>query len=121
VVTIVRRDSLKKLTWKTDDVVIGVQNIANQITHDLKINAKNYMTNRIFEVKSLKEAKKLIKQKAGIVELLWCGKEECGHKLEESIEARLLGFPLKLTNSIEGHCIICGKKTVNFVRVAQAY
>lgn len=121
VVTLVRRDNLKKRTWKMDDVINGVQMLADEITRDLKANAKKYMNGRIYRVNRLGEAKSLLKRRAGIVELPWCGKDECGHALEEEVEARLLGFPEDTTEKIDEKCAICEEQADNVVRVALAY
>jgi prolyl-tRNA synthetase len=120
-VTIVRRDTLKKQQWKMDDAVAGVEALAEEIARDLKANAEARMRERIYRVSHLGEAKSLLKRKAGIVEVPWCGKDECGHSLEEQVEARLLGFPEDTTEKAEGKCLICGEPAVNVVRVALAY
>jgi prolyl-tRNA synthetase len=121
VVTIARRDSLKKQTWKMDDVVSAVERLAEEITGDLRTNAAAWMKERVYRVNSLGEAKTLLKRRAGIVEVAWCGKEECGHSLEEAVEARLLGFPEDSTEKVDGKCLVCGEPANNVVRVAQAY
>jgi prolyl-tRNA synthetase len=121
VVTVVRRDTLKKQTWKMDDVVSAVQTFAEEMNRDLKANAEAWMNERVYRVDNLSEAKSLLKRKAGIVEVLWCGKDECGHSLEETVEARLLGFPEDTTEKVDGKCLVCGEKAVNVVRVALAY
>ena len=79
------------------------------------------MNERVYRVDSLSEAKTLLKRKAGIVEVPWCGKDECGHSLEETVDARLLGFPEDTTETVDGKCLICGEKATNVVRVALAY
>jgi prolyl-tRNA synthetase len=121
VVTIVRRDTLKKQTWKMDDVTAAVQKFAEEMTNDLKANASKWMRERVYRVNSLPEAKHLLEKKAGIIEVPWCGKDECGHKLEETVEARLLGFPEDSEETLDGKCMVCGEKAVNVVRVALAY
>jgi prolyl-tRNA synthetase len=121
VVTIVRRHTLKKQTWKMDDAVSAVQTFVEEMTRDLKANAGQWMKERIYSVDSLSEAKRLLAKKSGIVEVPWCGKDECGHSLEEKVEARLLGFPEDTTEKIDGKCLVCGEKAVNVVRVALAY
>ena len=121
VVTIVRRDTLKKQTWKMDDVASAVQTFAEEMAEDLKANASMWMRERIYRVNSLAEAKRLLEKKAGIVEVPWCGKDECGHSLEEAVEARLLGFPEDTTEKVDGKCVVCGEKAVNIVRIALAY
>ena len=121
VVTIVRRDTLKKQTWKMDDVTAAVQTFAEEMIDDLKANAGRWMKEHIYSVDSLPEAKRLLEKKAGIVEVPWCGKDECGHRLEEMVEVRLLGFSEDSTKKVDGKCLVCGEKAVNVVRVALAY
>jgi prolyl-tRNA synthetase len=121
VVTIVRRDTLKKQTWKMEEVTAAVQTFAEEMTDDLKANASEWMREHIYSVDSLSEAKRLLEKRAGIVEVPWCGKDECGHSLEEMVEARLLGFPEDTTKKVDGKCLVCGEKAVNVVRVALAY
>ncbi|MCW3977437.1 MAG: His/Gly/Thr/Pro-type tRNA ligase C-terminal domain-containing protein, partial [Candidatus Bathyarchaeota archaeon] len=121
VVTIVRRDTLKKQTWKMEEVTAAVQTFAEEMTDDLKANGERWMREHIYSVDSLAEAKRLLEKKAGIVEVPWCGKDECGHRLEDMVEARLLGFPEDSKKKIDGKCIVCGEKAVNIVRVALAY
>jgi prolyl-tRNA synthetase len=121
VVTIVRRDTLEKQTWNMKDIIVGVKTLAEEITNDLKNKGEAFMKERIYRVDNLSEAKSLLKRKTGIVEIPWCGKDKCGHKLEEEVEARLLGFPVNNTKKSDGKCLICKEKAVNFVRVAHAY
>ncbi|MEJ2270894.1 MAG: proline--tRNA ligase [Candidatus Bathyarchaeota archaeon] len=121
VVTIVRRDTLKKQTWKFDEVEEAIRSLSEEIYIDLKTNAKARLGERIYRVNILSEAKSLLKRKAGIVEVPWCGTDNCGHSLEEKVEARLLGFPEDTEEKIEGKCIICGKNAIKIVRVALAY
>ncbi len=121
VVTVVRRDNLKKHPWKMDEVVSAVQNVAEEISRDLKENAKLWEQRRVFRVERLSEAKSLLKRRAGIVEVPWCGNDVCGHSLEDQVEARLLGFPEDTNEKVDGRCVVCGEQAVNVVRVAQAY
>ncbi|MCJ7613165.1 proline--tRNA ligase [Candidatus Bathyarchaeota archaeon] len=121
VVTVVRRDTLKKQAWPMDEAAAAVQTLAEEMGDDLKANAEARMRERVYRVNHLSEAKSLLKRKAGIVEVPWCGKDECGHSLEEMIEARLLGFPEDTNEQIDGKCLVCGEQAVNVVRVALAY
>ena len=121
VVTVVRRDTLTKQPWKMDDATLAVQTFVEEVTNDLKANAKAWMKERIYRVNRLSEAKSLLKKRAGIVEVPWCGKDECGHSLEETVDARLLGFPEDTIQKEDGKCLVCGEQALNVVRVAQAY
>jgi prolyl-tRNA synthetase len=121
VVTIVRRDTLMKQTCKMNNIISAMQKIAEEMTSDLKANAEAWMNEHIYQGSSLFEAKHLLAKRRGIVEIPWCGKNECGHNLEEKVEARLLGSPEDITEKIEDKCLVCGENTVKRVRVALAY
>ncbi len=119
--TFVRRDTLTRQTCKTDeleDVVIG---LLEKMTVDLKEKAWRWMRKHVYRVDDLSRAKQLLKDRAGVVEVFWCGRDECGRNLEEEINARVLGVPEDDEGEIDGHCILCGRKAVQLVRLAQAY
>lgn len=120
-VTIVRRDTLEKQTCKMSELVKTIQGLTNKIMKDLHQKTWEWMNKRVYRVNNLEEVKKLMAKREGIVEVLWCGKVECGHKLEETAEARVLGVPLDVKEKIDGKCGICGKNASSVVRVAIAY
>ena len=119
--TIVRRDTLEKQTCKVDELVTAVQELVGQMANDLRQKASQWMKSRVHRVDSLREARGLLEKRAGIIEVLWCGKTECGHELEEEVDARVLGVPVDVEEKVDGKCVVCGRKAVNVVRVALAY
>ena len=78
------------------------------------------MMSRVFAVKSVEEANEVVKARKGIAELPWCGREECGLTLEESLDARVLGFPVDEIR-VEGKCINCDRDATNILRIAKTY
>ena len=104
-----------------DDVVSAVETFAKEIASDLRTNAVAWMKERIYRINNLDEAKTILEKRMGIVEVPWCGKDKCGHSLEEAVEARLLGFPEDTKEKVDGKCLICGESANNVVRVALAY
>jgi prolyl-tRNA synthetase len=120
-VTIVRRDTLEKQTCKADKVVAFVKKTMETMTEDMRERAWRWMNEHVYRVDKLEEANRLLKKRAGIVEVLWCGKEDCGHKLEEEVNARVLGTPVDLKEKVTGNCVVCGKRAKDIVRVAVAY
>lgn len=118
---IVRRDTLEKQTCKIDELVTVIQPLAAQITKDMRQKTWQWMKDHVHRVENLQEAKRLIEERAGIVEVFWCGNAECGHELEGEINARVLGIPLDVEEKVDGKCVVCGRKAVNVVRVALAY
>jgi prolyl-tRNA synthetase len=120
-VTIVRRDTLERQSFKIDSVETAVKELMEKITIDIQQKAWQWMSQHIYRVNSLEEASKLLKKRAGIIEALWCGNPECGHKLEEEVNARVLGIPQDLEEKIDGKCVACGKKAEDLLRAAIAY
>ncbi len=118
---VVRRDTFEKEAYKVSDLQKQLSRIMKKMSKEMREKAWQWMKARIHRVNSLEEANKLIAKKAGVVELLWCGKAECGHKLEESVKASLLGTPVDTEGKVKGKCVVCDKRAVNLVRVAIAY
>ena len=120
-VIIVRRDTLNREACEMTSLTYRLPEIIHQMEIDLRMKAWEWMNKRIHKVTTLGEANELLRKRAGIVELLWCGDDECGRKLEEQVKAKLLGTPLDVEEKAEGECVVCGKKTSTLVRVAVAY
>lgn len=120
-VMIVRRDTLEKQTCKTSDAVKTVSDLLDTMMEDMRKKGWQWMNEHVHRVGSLDEARKLIKKRAGIVETLWCGNAECGHKLGQDLDADVLGTPEDLQEKAKGTCVICGKKAEDILRVAVAY
>jgi len=74
------------------------------------------LKNNIHRVFTVDEAKK----KAGIIELPWCGKEECALEIEAMLEGNTLGVPLTDTDCNKV-CPICNKNSVSLMRYAKTY
>jgi prolyl-tRNA synthetase len=120
-VTLVRRDTLEKQTFKADRLLAVVRKTMQTMTEDMREKAWQWMNEHVYRVDTLEEANRLLKKRAGIVEVAWCSKEECGHKLEEQVNARVLGTPVDLNEKVAGNCVVCRKKAKDIVRVAVAY
>jgi len=120
-VTVVRRDTLEKQTVKVDELKKALEKIAKTMSEDMRRRAWEWMNEHVHKVSSLDEAKRLLKRRAGIVEVCWCGREECGRKLEEEVNARVLGTPEDKRERVTGNCVVCGDGAETIVRVAIAY
>jgi prolyl-tRNA synthetase len=120
-VTLVRRDTLEKQTCKVTKLMETVENTMKTMTVDMKQKAWKWMKEHVYRVNTLEEANRLLAERAGIVEVAWCGSENCGHRLEEQVNARVLGTPEDLKEEVKEHCVVCGKRAKEIVRVAVAY
>jgi prolyl-tRNA synthetase len=55
-------------------------------------------------------------------QLAWCGSEECGHAIEQSIDGALLGTPEgrpPIEAPLSGGCIVCGEVSVRWALAAR--
>ena len=120
VVTLVRRDNLSKEVIPRGELVQSVMQLMEKLRSDLRETAWKYLKERTFAVNNLEEAGKLIKARRGIIEVPWCGRDECGSALEESLDARILGSPVERMD-VKGPCINCDKNAISVLRVAKTY
>jgi prolyl-tRNA synthetase len=52
-----------------------------------------------------------------VVQLAWCGSEECGHAVEQAIDGALLGTPEgapPIDAPLTGGCLVCGESSVRW-------
>jgi len=120
-VTIVRRDTMEKQAIKMDTLVATVEKTMKTMAADMKEKAWKWMSEHVYRVDTLEEANQLLAKRAGIIEVAWCGNEDCGHRLEEQVNARVLGIPEDLKEKFSGRCVVCGKSAKSIVRAAVAY
>lgn len=120
-VTVVRRDTLERQTYKINELVTAVQKLMEKMARKMRYKAWQWIRKHVYKVNSLEEAKNLLMQRAGVIEVPWCNRTECGHKLEEELDARVLGTPLDTRERVHGNCVVCQEKAESVVRVAVAY
>jgi prolyl-tRNA synthetase len=120
-VTLVRRDSLRKLTCEKSSLLEYVQKTLIELQKSLRERAWEWLKANIHQVESLDEAKAIINFKGGVVELPWCGEDGCGLQIEKAVEARVLGSPVNLKVKVYGKCPVCGGQGKYIIRVAKAY
>ena len=114
-----RRDTLEGKSVKREELVKEFRNLEDQISADLRKRAWEQFKERVKRFQSLDEAKKFLENRGGIAEVPWCGQDSCGLKIEEQVQARVLGTPLKPEPS--GNCVVCGKPSTNILRIAKTY
>ncbi len=50
----------------------------------------------------------------------WCGEVDCGHQLEDRVEANMLGEP-QYQSFPEAACAVCGRKSSGRTYMARQY
>jgi prolyl-tRNA synthetase len=121
-VTIVRRDTLERETCKIEDMENKLRLTMEKMTMEMRQKAWEWLEKRTYRTGNLEEAKQLIKERAGIIEVPWCGNLECGQQLEEIIDARILGTPEEEKHrKNDDKCILCQKPAESIIRIALTY
>jgi len=115
-VTLVRRDTGEKKAVSQDLSVKKIKEEFIKISKDLYNNAKKILEDNMHRVKTVEEAKKL----KGIIELPWCGTEDCAMEIENILEGNTLGEPIE-NIECKYTCPVCGKPAMTWMRYAKTY
>lgn len=119
---VARRDTLTKDSIGLDELRDRLPSLFTDIFNNLRERAWKWLSSMVHRAESVEEARRLIGERRGIVELPWCGMEDCGKKLEELVDAGVLGSPLEKPEWIKGkRCPVCGRPAVTSVRLAKKY
>ena len=121
---IARRDTMEKFTVERDNIVEEVRKTLDEIHENLYSRAKEFLEGHIKRVDTIEEAKEVFEDRRGVVEIPWCGSEECGLKMEEELDAKMLGvpYPEEKAKAPEGKkCPVCGREAKFIARFARTY
>ncbi|MCK9565412.1 MAG: proline--tRNA ligase [Methanothrix sp.] len=117
VVTLVRRDGAKKAA-AMEGLVEAVNREADDLQTALYTKAANLHEDKVRAVAGIEEAK--AQTQVGVALVPWCGEVECGHQLENQVEANMLGEP-QYQRFPEAACAVCGKKSTGRTYMARQY
>ncbi len=118
-VTIVRRDTLEKITVKIDEISEKVTELLKTIQKDMYDKALARRDSMIYEAKNYEEMKEIATTKSGFIKVNWCGNQECEDKIKDDlgIKSRCLIDDEK----VDGPCVCCGKKAVTKIYFGKQY
>ena len=118
-VTLVRRDTLEKITVSFDKAVDKIKELLETIQKDMFDRALKRRNSMIYDVKTYDELLKTAKEKKGFIKINWCGNYECEEqiKIDTSFKSRCLIEDEDIT----GPCTVCGKKAVTRLYVGKQY
>jgi prolyl-tRNA synthetase len=115
-ITLVRRDTSEKTNIKQDAIEEKIKKELEKISNDLFKKAKKIIGENTHRVQTIEEAKK----HTGIVELPWCGTQNCALEIENILDGNTLGEPIE-NNECKNPCPICGKHGKTWMRYAKTY
>ena len=115
-VVLVRRDNAEKKFVSQSDAVKTIINEFDAISKDLFSAAKKLLDENMHRVKTIEEAEGL----KGIIELPWCGNEDCALEIENILDGNTLGEPIE-KGECKDSCPVCGKPASTWMRYAKTY
>lgn len=129
-VAIVRRDTKEKVFIPQTEAIKEINNILNRVQEDLWTEAKNRHNEWVHQTQDLEEALEFVEANSGVVEIPFCGSEECAQKVEQRIEGlKFLGIParylpaLNATPAEESNifCVECMEPVKKYWRIGRSY
>ena len=113
---LVCRNSGEKKSISQQDPSECIKKELDQIAHMMFSTAKIYLNENIHQVLTIEEAK----NRKGIIEIPWCGQEDCAMEIENILEGNTLGEPIDNV-SCSNPCPVCGKPAKTWMRFAKTY
>ncbi len=111
VITLVARDGIKREIARDN-----LEEVEKEMTlFDRRIfgRAEKFLEGNI-------HASHTLEKSDGIIEVPWCGSEECGLRMEEETEMKSLGTPFP-EKTCDEKCVICGGEAKHWLRLARSY
>ncbi len=120
-VVLARRDTLERITIKLESLEAELTKLKDDIEENLRRRAWDYLKSRILRTSDVEKAKEWVANREGVVEIPWCGRDECAHELEDKLEAKSLGTPYPRQDAKGEACPVCGSPAVTWMRYAKTY
>jgi prolyl-tRNA synthetase len=121
-ITMSRRDTGEKITVDYEKLLDKVEEVMNSFMENISNRAWRFLKENIKRTSSLEEAKEHITSHRGIVEIPWCGDENCAYRMMEYIDAKALGTPYpEVDKPVNAKCPVCGKEAKHWLRLAKTY
>jgi prolyl-tRNA synthetase len=117
-IVLARRDTGEKKSVSQYTSIETIRVELDNISKSLYENAKKFLDENMHRVQSVEEAK----DKKGIVELPWCGNENCALEIENILDGNTLGEPIEDDEECKKYsCPMCGKPAETWMRFAKTY
>jgi prolyl-tRNA synthetase len=123
VATVVRRDKAVKEEGQKQQVPLGevvafIPTMLEQIQHNLFAQAKTFVQDHTIATLDRDEFMRLLEERAGMVDVPWCGRPECEAAVKEATRAttRNLREPARAAT-----CVPCGEPARYQAYFAQSY
>jgi prolyl-tRNA synthetase len=118
-ITLALRGVERKVEIKAQEAGERIGSMLAHYAEKLFEEANRFNSAQTHQASTLEE----VKGRKGLIKLPWCGKEECGKAIEETLDMNTLGTPLDEDPSCKNKevCPICRKPAQTWVRFAKLY
>ncbi len=129
-VAVVRRDTGEKQFIPITDAISRINEILNDMQDTLWESAKSRHQSWIYQTQDLEEALDWVDSNKGIVEIPFCGSEDCAKKIEQRIEGlKFLGVPDRYLSALHDEpeedenlfCAQCMEPVKRYWRMGRTY
>ncbi len=119
-VTLVRRDTLEKITKHVDEVSYYIPELLDTIQKDMYNRALTRRDTMLYFANDYEEFKTLASTKPGFIKINWCGTTECEEKIKEDTGLKSRCIPQD-DHEPTGKCAVCGKDATCQVYFGRQY
>jgi prolyl-tRNA synthetase len=119
-VVLVRRDNREKISVPMKGLKEKVLTQLESIQNSLYERALSFLKENTRRAESMDQLKKIINEKGGIVQVLWCGMESCEERIKVETGAKIINLPFEAGAS-KGGCVSCGMQSSTTANVARSY
>ncbi len=118
-ITLVRRDTLEKISVSLDNIVENIRTILESIQENLYNRALKRRNSMLYKADTYDEFKSIAKSKSGFIKINWCGNTECEDKIKE--ETGLKSRCILEEENPDGQCIVCGNSGKHKIYFGRQY
>ena len=115
-----KRYNGEKTSYSLDDVSDDITKVLKEIHESMYQKALESVLNNTRSVTDYEEFRKIIKNKAGYVKMMWCGDAACEEKVKADTLATSRCLPFE-QEKIGDICPVCGKPAKYLVYWAKSY
>lgn len=119
-VTLVRRDTLEKITVSTSEVVDRIKTLLDEIQDNLYNRALKRRDEMIYNLYTYEELTEMSKKSGGFAYVNWCGNVECENKIKDDLGLKSRCIPFE-DHEPDGKCICCGGEATTKIYFGKQY
>lgn len=111
---------MKRTLIPLENLIPSIEALFGELTENLRRRSKDTLNRNIREAQTLEDARRGLDERK-MVEVNWCGDENCALQIKEEIGGEIRGYRFDTSEKPSGPCIVCGRTVEKVVYVVRAY